>query len=35
MTSFEHLDPALPEIRQIPRVFRYMSEKIPLGLDKF
>lgn len=34
MTSFEHLDPAVPEIRIIPGVFRSMSEKIPSGLDK-
>ena len=32
--SFEHLDPAVPESRIIPGVFRYMSEKIPSGLDK-
>lgn len=33
-TSFEHLDPAVPEIRIISGVFRYMSEKIPSGLDR-
>lgn len=30
--SLEDLDAAVPEI---PGVFRYMSENIPLGLDKF